>query len=66
MEEEQRRERERALQSVANAERVQYRHDEVQNSGRNSSEYARQGLANVKACNVGAYRNHVAEPTKLW
>ncbi|KAF4130956.1 hypothetical protein GN958_ATG19849 [Phytophthora infestans] len=162
MEEEQRRERERALQSVVNAERVQYRHDELQrkmdelkhqeldqarleeqrlvrlnelkettpyaqivanitpdpertrqetaafranveatheglpitetglfpshgydcetlfknarfklgialrNAGLNSSEYARQALANVKVCNVGAYRNHVAEPTKLW
>ncbi|KAG1689258.1 hypothetical protein DVH05_002326 [Phytophthora capsici] len=162
IEEEQRREEERALQSVVNAERVQYRHDEFQhkledikleelrreqlkqqqvaklnelkektpyaqiianivpdpertrqvtaafrsnieaaqeglpitetglfpshgydsetlfknarfklgialrNAGLNSSEYARQALANVKVCNVGAYRNHVAEPTKLW
>ncbi|KAF1781623.1 AP complex, mu/sigma subunit [Phytophthora cactorum] len=38
----------------------------LRNAGLNSSEYARQALANVKVCNVGAYRNHVAEPTKLW
>ncbi|KAG3204650.1 hypothetical protein PC128_g1851 [Phytophthora cactorum] len=38
----------------------------LRNAGLNSSEYARQALTNVKVCNVGAYRNHVAEPTKLW
>ncbi|KAG7391501.1 hypothetical protein PHYPSEUDO_004571 [Phytophthora pseudosyringae] len=38
----------------------------LRNAGLNSSEYARQALANVKVCNVGAYRNHVAESTKLW
>ncbi|KAL4144252.1 hypothetical protein PRNP1_013390 [Phytophthora ramorum] len=38
----------------------------LRNAGLNSSEYARQALANVKVCNVGAYRNHVAEPTTLW
>ncbi|KAF4317964.1 hypothetical protein BBO99_00001148 [Phytophthora kernoviae] len=38
----------------------------LRNAGLNSSEYARQALANVKVCNVGAYRNHVAEPTHLW
>ncbi|ETL33365.1 hypothetical protein F441_14478 [Phytophthora nicotianae CJ01A1] len=38
----------------------------LRNAGLNSSDYARQALSNVKVCNVGAYRNHVAEPTKLW
>ncbi|KAE8911673.1 hypothetical protein PF005_g14912 [Phytophthora fragariae] len=38
----------------------------LRNAGLSSSEYARQALANIKVCNVGAYRNHVAEPTKLW
>ncbi|KAG6611235.1 Coiled-coil domain-containing protein [Phytophthora cinnamomi] len=38
----------------------------LRNAGLNSSEYARQALANVKVCNVGAYRNHVPESTKLW
>ncbi|CEG36111.1 uncharacterized protein PHALS_00429 [Plasmopara halstedii] len=38
----------------------------LRNAGLNSSEYARQALANVKICNAGSYRNHIAEPTKLW